>query len=290
MKPPLESVNLAYFVPGIVALTSTYVALKGTPQGCLVAGQLGGLSSVGQGAVFLAFAYVVGYALWAVGDRLFRGRSDRRIFFWAVHYLGSSRPLRNYLLLNLYKAGHKDIAEEVARATYVEREQLEKLAETVGSPDCSVACRRRSFSEFKTFLSKTSLSKTDPGFWGRVWCALWVKPPENGSQLRRFCWDAIYNRANEYHVARMLSDWSNVKFAKSVCVSCVWAGAWIFARLAWELRKSCPPNDLIIKIYVWEVCGFAIAAAVFFLVVRWRLRVFARGFVHGLMPYSPYHV
>jgi hypothetical protein len=280
MKPPLESINLAYFVPGIVALASSYIALKGTLWGCNVEVQLEGMGDVGEGALFLGFAYLVGYALWGAGDRLFRGRSDRRIFFWAVHYLGSSRPLRDYLLINLYGAGHDRIAEKVALATGVEKDDLKELAKSVIAPERSLACDRPCFSQFKQRVSEPPRE-----LWRRICGTFWVRPPEEGNKLRRFCWDAIYNRANEYHVGRLLSDWSNVKFAKSVSVSCFWSAFWIFGRMVYESKNS--GTAVLSSMHTVEVCGFAIAAVSFHFVIAWRLRVFARSFVHGLMPYSP---
>lgn len=111
--PKVDTINFSYFVPGVAVTAGTLLGVGPSLCGRVVTTfptWLPDVSSATSGVVFLAFSYVVGYALWGVGDIILRAWSDHFICERLFDYVCRNKPLRLVCLERLRSTGHIELA------------------------------------------------------------------------------------------------------------------------------------------------------------------------------------
>lgn len=270
MTPKIDTLNIAYFIPGIVLTFA--IALGASEFESPVPGFTKEMS-VTKGAVFLGLSYVVGYAMWALGDILFRTRSDKLIGTYMLYYMCIEKRMRMRFiqifarleltkLTALLDSASSALVDDFACEEALECKEIEE--KEMGFWWWVLGLRR--YAWLQKIFEKLGITKDVRAATGRV---------------RAIAWDEIYNRKNEYHIGRFLSSWNNVKFAKATMCSLLLGGVFcaicsIFGNLEDGFSWG---KTLIIGSYM-------VFGAAYFWIVNWRLRAFARDLVHGLAPNS----
>lgn len=112
MTPKVDTINFAYFVPGVVFLFVVLLVLVNLPPENTLQNFRDANTIILNSAVFLAFAYVAGYAMWALAGipsiLLFNHVFCQRIFMHVCQ-----EPLRTNYLSILSKAGYDRVSNVV---------------------------------------------------------------------------------------------------------------------------------------------------------------------------------
>lgn len=111
MTPKVDTLNFAYFVPGVVLLSVILFVLVGVvPEKTALF--LNTSTIIVNSAVFLAFAYVAGYAMWVLAGvpsaLLFDHVFCQRIFSYVC-----AEPLKKHYVSMLTKGGYEHVATVV---------------------------------------------------------------------------------------------------------------------------------------------------------------------------------
>ena len=263
MEPKIETINVAYFIPGTVlgiALALSIAEVAHMPLKVLFSY----LSSVGVGAIFLGVAYVLGFAMWAVADQ--KWRTDRTIAARMLFYICRDRSLREEYIRLCIEAKAEKIADAIKNLSKSIPDQLNSDKASANEAEAQAQCSRRSQrkSEEEAFERACNCVDDNPGLERR---------------LQMIAWDQSYNDRNQYHIGRFLSDWNNFKFAKSTMISLLMAGiVYLLASTIWNWGGEFDVRKAV------AVVLFFSSGRVYLWITRWRLRAFARDLAHALAP------
>ena len=221
MKPSVDKVNIAYFVPGSLIGVAIVVGF-----GSFLAGKISNsLLGTFVVALWLAPIYVLGYLCWGIGDWLGRTSLDAYLCRYALSYIWRHR----YLRLQWVQALRASFYPEPFPETFTTAmEILDPLTEE------KPAKTKDAFNELKDLDKESSAN-----LWGTI---------------RTIGWDEMYSRDNEYFVGRVLSDWNNQKLAKAGFV------ALVFGLLTLGIANWWRQNDLklIVAIFYGVAAGLYI--------------------------------
>ena len=244
--PKVDTINLIYFIPGVTAVGGTLVGVGMCRSWFGPASPAwSSASSATFALALLAVSYIAGYALWGLGDVLWKSWSDRVISRWLFRYVCWERPLRTACINELRSFGHHQLAAAVGELSLTSafRDSIED-AESTATLE----------STWETELLK-----------------------QNGRRLRMFLWDTVYARNNPFFVGRFLSSWNNVKYVKATGTSLGCAG---IVTLGCSFYAVDAAHGLITVL--WSLLLLVLAVVHWVPLVRWRLRVYARDLAHGI--------
>ncbi len=113
MTPKVDTLNFAYFVPGVVLLSVIPFVLD-----CVVPAKtalfLNTSTTIVNSAVFLAFAYVAGYTMWVLAGIPSRLLFDH-VFCQLIFYYVCKKPLKKHYVSMLKKGGYRRVAAVVEK-------------------------------------------------------------------------------------------------------------------------------------------------------------------------------
>ncbi len=119
MTPKVDTLNFAYFVPGVVLLSVILFVLVGVvPEKTALF--LNTSTIIVNSAVFLAFAYVAGYAMWVVAWIPSWLLFDH-VFCQLIFYYVCEEPLKKHYVSRLNEGGYEHVAAVVAKPKSFER-------------------------------------------------------------------------------------------------------------------------------------------------------------------------
>jgi hypothetical protein len=116
VNPKIETINFAYFIPGIILIAGVFFTLVDQEEANTLVDLLEKLN-VTAGLLFLGFAYVIGYAMWAISDVAFRNASDGYFGKYLFFYICREKYIHKRCMEILSYDGSDIIVNEIDRLT-----------------------------------------------------------------------------------------------------------------------------------------------------------------------------